>query len=221
MHAAQSFYSSGSKVSKIAIVTGLHVAVAVALINLKVLVPVAPPKVIEVVKTRPITPEQPEPVPTHSQQNAELPVIVVPKIETVIIEAPVPDTVTAKVDTGDRPAIVPGTGNPAGKGTGTGEASGEANKVFRAALANAGDCTLPDYPPRALRNGNTGTVTLALLIGPNGHVTESKVQRSSGHQELDRAAMSALSMCKFKPASTNGVPEAAWGQIAYVWSLDD
>ena len=32
--------------------------------------------------------------------------------------------------------------------------------------------------------------------------------------------MSALSLCQFKPATNNGVPEAGWGQIAYVWTLD-
>lgn len=222
MHAAPSFYSSGSKVSKIAVVAGLHVAVAVALINLKVLVPAAPPSVIDIVPTRPVTPEQPDPVSSHSAANAEAPVIVVPRLDTVVIEAPVPDAVTAKVDTGQVPAVVAGAGKAAGDGAGSGGAMAPVKKpaAFQAALANASDCALPDYPPRSLRNGDTGTVTLALLIGPNGHVAESKVQRSSGHPELDRAAVSALSMCKFKAASTNGVPEAAWGQIAYVWSLD-
>ncbi|UUZ51198.1 energy transducer TonB [Massilia sp. B-10] len=37
-----------------------------------------------------------------------------------------------------------------------------------------------------------------MLIGTNGQVTESRIQKSSGFRELDRAAIAALSMCKFK-----------------------
>jgi protein TonB len=37
---------------------------------------------------------------------------------------------------------------------------------------------------------------------------------------LDRAALDALSLCKFKPATSNGSPEAGWAQIAYDWKLD-
>ncbi len=93
-------------------------------------------------------------------------------------------------------------------------------KIFSAALANADDCAKPDYPARAARNGETGTVSLALLIGTDGRVTDSKVQRSSGSRELDKAAQAALSLCKFKPAMEGGVAQPAWGQIAYVWTLD-
>jgi protein TonB len=63
-------------------------------------------------------------------------------------------------------------------------------------------------------------VTLALLVGTDGRVTSSRVQTSSGSRELDRAAVNALSLCQFKPAMNNGVPEAGWAQIAYVWSLE-
>jgi protein TonB len=89
-----------------------------------------------------------------------------------------------------------------------------------AVLANADGCAKPDYPVNAARNGDTGTVTLALLVGADGRVQNAKVQKSSGHRELDRAALNALSLCQFKPAMNNGVAEAGWGQIAYVWTLE-
>ena len=114
-----------------------------------------------------------------------------------------------------------GTTGGTDKGSGTAQVVAEVKKekVYMAALANAGDCVRPDYPARAARNGDTGTVSLALLIGVDGKVTDARVKQTSGFKELDRAAISALSMCKFKPATTNGVAEPAWGQIAYVWSL--
>jgi protein TonB len=87
-------------------------------------------------------------------------------------------------------------------------------------VASAGNCPVPNYPASSARNGDTGTVGLALLIAPDGHVADSRVTTSSGFRELDRAAVAALSSCRFKPATTNGVPESAWGKIAYVWTLE-
>jgi protein TonB len=51
-------------------------------------------------------------------------------------------------------------------------------------------------------------------------VAGSRVQISSGSRELDKAAVAALSMCKFKPATNAGVAEQAWARIAYVRKLD-
>lgn len=87
-----------------------------------------------------------------------------------------------------------------------------------AVVAEAGSCTPPPYPINAYRNGETGTVLLALLVGTDGRVIESKVQKSSGWSDLDKAARKALSLCKFKPAE--GQTEPAWANLAYVWSID-
>jgi hypothetical protein len=36
----------------------------------------------------------------------------------------------------------------------------------------------------------------------------------------DRAAVNALSMCKFQPAMHGGAAEAGWAQLACVWTLE-
>ncbi|MGO4378713.1 energy transducer TonB [Pseudoduganella sp. RAF53_2] len=82
-------------------------------------------------------------------------------------------------------------------------------------------CAKPAYPQSALRNGDTGTVTLAFLIGTDGHVAASKVEKSSGYRDLDRAAIGGLSQCRFKPGTVDGVPFESWTRVQYVWSLDD
>ncbi len=51
-------------------------------------------------------------------------------------------------------------------------------------------------------------------------MSDAKVQKSSGHPALDKAARGALSLCKFKPASIDGVATAGWSAISYVWKLD-
>jgi protein TonB len=81
-------------------------------------------------------------------------------------------------------------------------------------------CATPAYPASAARNGETGTVLLALLIGSDGKVSDSKVQKSSGHPALDKAARNALSLCRFKAATVDGVATAGWSAISYVWKLD-
>lgn len=90
-----------------------------------------------------------------------------------------------------------------------------------AAVVDASACAKPDYPKSALRNGDTGTVQLALLIGTDGKVADSRVERSSGFRELDRAAQAGLSLCKFKPGTVDGIAQQSWTRMQYVWSLND
>ncbi|MES2015305.1 MAG: TonB family protein [Pseudomonadota bacterium] len=203
--------------SKIAIVTLLHIGVALALINMKMVVKTAPdqgPIVVTPVPEPKVTPEPAN--PDLSTKQIE-PTSFVPKIDPVTSD-PLPNTILAKTlppgplptDTGDGSKT--GT-DPIGKGI-----TQAPKKIFE--VASAGDCARPDYPPRAARLGEEGTVTLALLIGANGRVADAKVSSSSGSRDLDRAAIAALSLCKFTPATTNGVAEPAWGKIAYAWTLE-
>lgn len=88
------------------------------------------------------------------------------------------------------------------------------------AVVDAGACAKPEYPRAALRNEETGTVTLAFLIGADGTVQDSRVERSSGHRRLDEAARAALSLCRFTPATVDGRPEPAWARLEYVWRIE-
>ena len=85
-------------------------------------------------------------------------------------------------------------------------------------VADARDCPTPAYPERSYRNGETGTVLLSLLVGNDGRVIDSKVQKSSGYPELDKATKKAVAQCKFKPAE--GQTEPVWTKMLYAWSLD-
>jgi protein TonB len=77
-------------------------------------------------------------------------------------------------------------------------------------------CAKPEYPRASLVNEEQGTVTLNFLVAPDGGVTESKVEKSSGFKNLDKAAQKALSACKFKTK----VKEPTWTKLDYVWKLD-
>ena len=80
-------------------------------------------------------------------------------------------------------------------------------------------CELPKYPKASLINEETGTVTMALLVSVEGKVLESKVDTSSGSKSLDKAALAAFSLCKFKPGSKDGKSEQMWVKLDFVWKF--
>jgi uncharacterized protein len=89
------------------------------------------------------------------------------------------------------------------------------------AKVSVGTCAKPEWPKEALRNEQTGKVTLAFKIGADGAVLESVVKESSGFPLLDEAARTGLIRCQFKPATVNGRAEASWPKVQYVWALED
>ncbi|WP_254503996.1 energy transducer TonB, partial [Duganella vulcania] len=100
-------------------------------------------------------------------------------------------------------------------------AAASASQAARPAVVmDSRNCAPPEYPPNAYRRGESGTVQLALLVGTDGRVVESKLQKSSGSHELDKTARKALSQCKFKTANGDALTEATWTNLTYVWTLD-
>jgi D-alanyl-D-alanine endopeptidase (penicillin-binding protein 7) len=87
------------------------------------------------------------------------------------------------------------------------------------AVAKFDSCAKPVYPRDALQKKQTGTVSLAFLVGADGKVKESKVSQSSGYPSLDEAAHVALTKCTFKPATQNGKAVQEWTAVQYVWAL--
>jgi protein TonB len=77
-----------------------------------------------------------------------------------------------------------------------------------------------EYPKASLMNEEQGTVTMSFLVSTGGDVKDSKVDKSSGFKNLDKAALKALSACKFKPGSKDGSPAETWTKVDYAWKLD-
>ncbi|MBR7801796.1 energy transducer TonB [Undibacterium fentianense] len=89
-----------------------------------------------------------------------------------------------------------------------------------APVMDSKSCESPKYPKAALMNEETGTVSMGFLVSPDGKVVESKVEKSSGSKSLDKAALSALSLCKFKPGTKDGKAEQLWAKVDFVWKLE-
>jgi protein TonB len=71
----------------------------------------------------------------------------------------------------------------------------------------------PLYPARSRRAGETGTVTVRVLVDATGRPAEVSVQRSSGFPALDESAASAVHAARFRPYTEGGIPHAVWVNV--------
>ncbi|MFN3477530.1 MAG: energy transducer TonB, partial [Candidatus Methylomirabilales bacterium] len=78
----------------------------------------------------------------------------------------------------------------------------------------------PPYPQIARENRYEGTVFLKVWVLENGKVGTLKIERSSGYDVLDKAALEAVKGWTFIPARKNGVPMAAWVVVPIRFQLD-
>jgi protein TonB len=77
-----------------------------------------------------------------------------------------------------------------------------------------------EYPKASLMNEEQGTVSMSFLVSPDGSVVESKLEKTSGFKNLDKAAIKSISACKFKPGTKDGAPAQTWTKVDYAWKLD-
>ncbi|MDB5961212.1 MAG: transporter substrate-binding protein [Massilia sp.] len=222
MHFSQMNDQGGTKFSKLAIVAAIHVVIGAVFIHSLNTRGVSLPKMSEelvVMLTPELTPPPPPPEPPKpTPKTAAAPKVIAPPVEVEVQLPPQPNTIVAEVSTETAPQ--PSTATPA-TDPGPATPAPSANAGMRSvALADASGCATPNYPAKAARNNESGTVTLALLVGADGKVSDARIKSSSGSRELDKAAVAALSSCTFKPAMNGGVAEPGWAQIAYVWTLE-
>jgi len=67
----------------------------------------------------------------------------------------------------------------------------------------------PEYPKEARHKGWEGVVEAVVTVDASGKPLEIAVSRSSGHPELDAAALSALRGARYKPGTADGAPATA------------
>jgi TonB family protein len=79
--------------------------------------------------------------------------------------------------------------------------------------------TAPPYPRKARRLGYEGIVMLKVLINENGRVDDLMVFKSSGHNVLDRAALSAVRKWLFEPGAEGGIKKKMWVKIPVRFDL--
>lgn len=209
---------SGHRTTKLALVVVFHVVLGVCLVKSMGVKLLALPAAATPFALVPdvVIPVPPQPTDALPPPTLPAPPVFVPQVEVPLPTPALPDTVTTTTTASADPvppARVTGDANTPPTTSGTGVA-----KVRSAAMVDG--CAKPDYPKQAARNGDAGIVTLALLVGVDGRVTGARIEHSSGFRDLDRAALTALSLCTFKPAMQGDVAQAGWALIAYEWKLD-
>ncbi len=172
----------------------------------------APVEAVLLEETKPDIPPPPPPPPPKNQPPP--PPDYVPPVE-VQVNTPPPVNAIAAVSNKPQPEAPPSplpvASNPA---------PAPAAPARTAAVISAASCAKPDYPSASLRLEEEGTVTLKFLVGVDGKVKESAVEKTSGFRRLDEAARQGLSKCQFKPGTENGHPVEGWANLKYAWKLE-
>ncbi|CRM01970.1 MULTISPECIES: energy transducer TonB [Pseudomonas] len=71
----------------------------------------------------------------------------------------------------------------------------------------------PEYPSLAQRRGWEGTVVLRVQVLASGKPGEIQIQKSSGRQQLDDAALAAVKRWSFVPAKQGDVAQNGWVSV--------
>ncbi|GAB3042099.1 energy transducer TonB [Acinetobacter apis] len=166
---------------------------------------IEPKPVVEKTVQKPEPKAVPKPAPFVPKPQVAPPTQTdAPKVTTQS-ERPTPPSPPAKEVTAD--PVPPAPAKPKGETKGvTGSASAS--------------CPTPEYPQDALMNEEQGTVRLKLDVGPDGRVTNAKVEKSSGSRNLDRATVNAYKKCVFGAATQDGTATAGSINLEYTFKLD-
>lgn len=184
-YAAEQSVNPVRKSGAIVIVVLLHVGFFYAFTNgLNVVNIVTPLKDTVAVFIPEETPPTPEP-PAPEIKPLEAPIdTLVPNV-TPPVAVEIPPEVPVNVDTGAS-AITTNT------------ASGEVTPARSFSIKQRVN---PVYPAGSQRAGESGTVLLDIIVGPDGVPTQVNVERSSGFPALDDAAVAAVRKWRFTVSS--------------------
>ncbi len=78
----------------------------------------------------------------------------------------------------------------------------------------------PIYPSALLNKGIGGRVLVSCTVDAAGRVASTSIKQSSGHPELDRAAVSAVNKWKFRPATKGGRKIKATCIVPFVFEVN-
>jgi protein TonB len=177
-------------------------------------------KIIEEVRPPPPPPEN---LPPPPPKLAPPPPSFVPPPEVVVAPPPTPAPAITVTPVAPPPAPVTIAPAPAPEPAPPAPPA-PAPVAAQPALTSVTGCK-PEYPSAALRAEATGTTIIKFTIDAAGKVVNAEVVKSAGptreHRLLDRAAVSSLSGCTFRPGrDSTGKAVGASTNVEYVWKLE-
>ena len=216
------------------IVAALHVVLGWALVNglarkmVEVIKGPIETKIIEEIKPPPPPPEN---LPPPPKLLPPPPSFVPPPEVQIANPPPAPSITVTRVAPPPTPVTIapapPPVAAPPAPAAPAAPAAPPAPKLLAVPpQINVGSCDKPEFPAAALRAEATGISKVRFTIDATGAVAKAEIERSAGstreHRLLDRAAVDALSKCRFKPGTDDqGKPVGgAVTIVEYVWKLE-
>lgn len=198
--------SSTRKVVVLAVISLLHVAAIVVLLNAKGYVerPVQAPLFATLID---------EPAPAVSEEPKR-PI----EIKTLVqpIHVPAPEPIEFELAVGpdsDRAITIPVQA--------TAQVATQADRSAPKLIESVEYVRqpVPRYPPQSRKLREQGLVMLRVLIDERGVACSIEIESSSGYARLDRAAREAVSQAAFRPYVEDGAPRRAMVLIPIEFSL--
>lgn len=79
----------------------------------------------------------------------------------------------------------------------------------------------PDYPALSVRKGEEGRVLMRVLVSADGAAEDVQIERSSGFNRLDNAAVAAVKKWRFIPAKKNNQALSAYVLVPMPFILEN
>lgn len=184
---------------------------------------IEPPKPVEnkpvenkPIETKPVVKTKPKVVAT-TQEKAEIQASEqLPQISEPTLPAPAP--LTPETQTAEVKEIAPA----AKVAVNDAPAKPEPKPVYVAPAVGANYLhnPAPEYPQMARRRGEQGRVLIKVLVTSQGDASNVTLEKSSGSNYLDDAAIKAVKNWKFVPARSNNEPVSGYVTVPINFSLE-
>jgi protein TonB len=224
MDFSQKERNPAKKFGGLAAVILLHLFIVYALVSglarkaVEVIIQPVETKLIEEIKPPPPPPDLPPPPPPPKMVAPPPPFIPPPEIQINTPPPPV-NTITAVSNVKPDNPVMPTPRAPVAAPVAPAPAPA-APPVVVAGINDLNSCK-PDYPRASLIAEETGVTRVEFTVSPTGQLVDAKIKKTSGSRNLDRAAVSGLSRCKFNPGTQDGKAVQSTFSVEYVWKLDN
>lgn len=157
-------------------------------------------------------PDEPPPPPPPPPPEVQIPPPFIPPPEVTVASPPVSANVITNVVTERPPVVAPPVMAPT--------APPKDVVVLPKQDPKRPVRSIEDYyPATARRQGQEGTVIVAMYVQTDGRVTDAKVDTSSGFEDLDEGAVKYVKTWRLLPGTRNGTPEAMWHRFRVTFKL--
>lgn len=177
-------------------------------------------RLVDEARALPDAPALPEPeVRTPPLPHVPIPEVQVARAQpapAIVAQPVVPQAIVA-VDAG--PVVAPQAAAPAAPASAPVVASAPPRtvSVTQVRYLRAPE---PAYPLASRRAHEEGRVEVRLLVDVAGVPQQLAVQRSSGYERLDEAALAAVRAARFVPYAEDGICRAFWVVVPLIFELD-